>query len=39
VPFFSVLLSDYKIEVPKLAENNISKSIEIKINATLDQKI
>ncbi|MFZ4771251.1 MAG: YceI family protein, partial [Ferruginibacter sp.] len=36
---FSVLLADYKITVPKLAENNISKSIDIKINVALDQKM
>ncbi len=36
---FSVLLADYKITVPKLVENNISKTIDIKINAALDQKM
>jgi hypothetical protein len=36
---FSVLLADYKIAIPKLVENNISKTIDIKITAALDQKM
>jgi polyisoprenoid-binding protein YceI len=36
---FSVALADYKIEVPKLVENNIAKSIEITVNCLYDQKM
>ena len=36
---FSVLLSDYNIEIPKVVEGNISKTIEIKVNVALDQKM
>ena len=36
---FNVLLSDYNIEIPKVVEGNISKTIEIKINVALDQKM
>ena len=36
---FSVVLADYKIEVPKLVENNIAKNIEITVNCLYDQKM
>lgn len=36
---FSVALADYKIEVPKLVENNIAKNIEITVNCLYDQKM
>ncbi|MEO6550417.1 MAG: YceI family protein [Ferruginibacter sp.] len=35
---FNVLLSDYNISVPKVVENNISKSIEIKVNCNYELK-
>lgn len=31
---FNVLLADYNITIPKLVENNISKSIEIKVDCS-----
>lgn len=34
---FSVLLSDYNISIPKAVTNNISNSIEIRVNITLDK--
>lgn len=36
---FSVALADYKIAVPKLVENNISKTIEITVNCLYDKKM
>ncbi|MEO7767100.1 MAG: YceI family protein [Ferruginibacter sp.] len=35
---FNVLLADYNISIPKVVENNISKSIEIKINCNYEPK-
>ena len=35
---FTVLLADYNISVPKLVENNIAKSIEIKVNCSYEPK-
>ena len=29
---FNILLADYKIDIPKMVQNNISKSIEIKVD-------
>jgi polyisoprenoid-binding protein YceI len=36
---FNVALADYKIEVPKLVEGNIAKTIEVKVNCLYDQKL
>lgn len=36
---FSVLLADYNIEIPKVVEGNISRTIQIKVNVALDQKM
>ncbi len=36
---FIVTLSDYQIAVPKLVENNISKTIEVTVNCLFDQKM
>ncbi len=36
---FNIALADYKIAVPKLVENNISKTIEITVDCFYDQKI
>jgi polyisoprenoid-binding protein YceI len=36
---FKVALADYNISVPKVVENNISKTIEITINCLYDQKM
>jgi polyisoprenoid-binding protein YceI len=36
---FTALIADYNISIPKLVEKNISKNIEIKVNAVLDQKM
>lgn len=36
---FSVAVADYKIEVPKLVENNIAKNIEVTVNCLYDQKM
>jgi polyisoprenoid-binding protein YceI len=36
---FKVVLADYSISVPKVVENNISKTIEITINCLYDQKM
>ncbi len=36
---FKVTLADYKIEVPKLVEKNIAKSIEITVNCLYDQQL
>jgi polyisoprenoid-binding protein YceI len=36
---FTVALADYKISVPKVVQNNISKTIEITINCLYDQKM
>ncbi len=36
---FSVALADYKIEVPKLVEKNISKTIEITVHCLYDQQL
>jgi polyisoprenoid-binding protein YceI len=36
---FKVTLADYKISVPKVVENNISKTIEITVNCLYDQKM
>lgn len=35
---FKVKLDDYKISVPKLVENNISKTIEIKVDCNYEQR-
>ncbi len=35
---FSILLADYKVAVPKMVENNISKSIEITVDCAFEQK-
>lgn len=35
---FTVLLADYNISVPKIVENNIAKSIEIKVNCSYEPK-
>lgn len=36
---FIVTLADYKIAVPKLVENKISKTIEVTVNCLYDQKM
>lgn len=36
---FKVALADYKIEVPKLVENNIAKTIEITVDCLFDKKM
>ncbi|MBL0357792.1 MAG: YceI family protein [Chitinophagaceae bacterium] len=36
---FIVALADYKVAIPKLVENNISKTIEITVNCLYDQKM
>ena len=36
---FTVTLEDYKIVIPKLVENNISKTIDITVNCLYDQKM
>ena len=36
---FKVSLSDYAISVPRVVENNISKTIEITVNCLYDQKL
>lgn len=36
---FTVALADYKVAIPKLVENNISKTIEITVNCLYDQKM
>ena len=35
---FKVLLADYKISIPKVVENNISKTIEIKVDCNYDPR-
>ena len=35
---FSVLVADYKIDIPKMVQNNISKSIEIKVDCNYQPK-
>lgn len=35
---FTVLLSDYNISIPKLVENNIAKTIEIKVDCNYEPK-
>jgi polyisoprenoid-binding protein YceI len=35
---FNILLSDYKIDIPKMVQNNISKSIEIKVDCNYQPK-
>lgn len=35
---FPVLLADYKISIPAIVEDNISKTIEIKVDCTYDPK-
>lgn len=35
---FKVALADYKISVPKVVENNISKTIEIKVDCNYDPR-
>ena len=35
---FNVLLADYNISVPKVVENNISKTIEVKVNCIYEPK-
>jgi polyisoprenoid-binding protein YceI len=39
ISVFIVALADYKIEIPKLVESNISKTIEITVNCFYDQKM
>ncbi len=36
---FKIALADYNISVPKVVENNISKTIEITVNCLYDQKM
>lgn len=36
---FTVALADYNISIPKVVENNISKTIEITVNCLYDQKM
>jgi hypothetical protein len=36
---FTVALADYKIEVPKLVEKNISKTIDITVHCLYDQQL
>jgi len=36
---FIITLADYKIAIPKLVENKISKTIEITVNCLYDQKM
>jgi hypothetical protein len=36
---FNILLADYKISIPKLVENNISKTIQITVDCLYDQKM
>jgi polyisoprenoid-binding protein YceI len=36
---FKLVLADYKITVPKVVENNISKTIEVTVNCGYDQKM
>jgi polyisoprenoid-binding protein YceI len=36
---FMIALADYKIQVPKLVEANIAKTIEVKVNCLYDQKL
>ena len=36
---FTISLADFKIAIPKLVENKISKTIEIKVNCLYDQKM
>ena len=35
---FNVLVADYKIDIPKVVQNNISKSIEIKVDCNYQPK-
>ncbi len=35
---FSVAVADYKISIPKLVENNISKTIEVKVDCNYEPK-
>ena len=35
---FSILVADYKIDIPKVVQNNISKSIEIKVDCNYQPK-
>ena len=35
---FSLLVADYKIDIPKMVQNNISKSIEIKVDCNYQPK-
>ena len=36
---FKIVLADYNISIPKVVENNISKTIEITVNCLYDQKM
>jgi hypothetical protein len=36
---FNVLLADYNISIPKLVENNIAKTIELKVDCSYDPKL
>ena len=36
---FTIALADYKIEIPKLVEKNISKTIEITVRCLYDQQL
>lgn len=36
---FTIALADYNISIPKVVENNISKTIEITVNCLYDQKM
>ncbi len=38
IAVFKLLLADYKISIPKVVENNISKTIEITVNCLYNQK-
>ena len=36
---FTVKLADYQIEVPRLVKNNISETIEIRVNCLYDHSL
>jgi len=36
---FTVLVADYKIDIPKVVQNNISKTIEIKVDCNYQPKL
>ena len=39
IAVFKLVLADYNISIPKVVENNISKTIEISVNCLYDQKM